>query len=87
MPVDTINKALPALPDSLNRLPALNNLEAIWDMLRRLLAAHAPSGGANLLPTKVLMCPCFAKNVSAFSSAFLLMNKYRPYFSKNGRPN
>ena len=46
---DMLNKALPALPDSLNRLPALNDLETIWDMLRRLLAAHAPSGGANLL--------------------------------------
>jgi putative aminopeptidase FrvX len=49
MPVDSLNKALPALPDGLNRLPALNDLETIWDMLRRLLAAHAPTGGANLL--------------------------------------
>jgi hypothetical protein len=32
MPVDILNKALPALPDGLNRLPALNDLETIWDM-------------------------------------------------------
>ena len=49
MPVEILNKALPALQDSLNRLPALNDLESIWELLRRLLSAHAPSGGANLL--------------------------------------
>jgi hypothetical protein len=48
MPVATLNKALPALPDGLNRLTALNDLKIIWDMLRRLPAARAPSGGANL---------------------------------------
>lgn len=49
MPVEILNKALPALQENLNRHAALNDLETIWDMLRRLLSAHAPTGGANLL--------------------------------------
>lgn len=49
MPVEVLNRALPSLPESLAQVPALNDLESIWEMLRRLLAAHAPTGGANLL--------------------------------------
>jgi putative aminopeptidase FrvX len=49
MSIEILNNALPALPERLKQLPALNDPEPLWDMLRRLLAAHAPSGGANLL--------------------------------------
>jgi len=48
MPLHAIATALPALHEGLNRLPALADPDRLWAMLRRLLAAHAPSGGANL---------------------------------------
>ncbi|MCZ7538955.1 MAG: hypothetical protein M5U29_03365 [Anaerolineae bacterium] len=48
MPLHAIATAAPGLGDSLNRLPALADPDPLWDMLRRLMAAHAPSGGANL---------------------------------------
>jgi putative aminopeptidase FrvX len=49
MPVEMLNKALPQLRQTLTELPAANDAELVWEMLRRLLLAHAPSGGANLL--------------------------------------
>lgn len=49
MPVDILNQALPALQENLKQQPAVNKTEPLWDMLKRLLAAHAPTGGANLL--------------------------------------
>ena len=49
MPLTLLNTALPDLSQRLNELPAVNDLDALWPMLRRLLLAHAPSGGANLL--------------------------------------
>lgn len=49
MPLQTLIGALPALYKTLNDLPAVNNRDVLWDMLRRLLVANAPSGGANLL--------------------------------------
>lgn len=44
-----LNKTLPQLQEKLAALPALSNNDVLWRMLERLLVAHAPSGGANLL--------------------------------------
>lgn len=49
MPIDILNQALPALSESLKQQPAVNEVGPLWEMLKRLLAAHAPAGGANLL--------------------------------------
>lgn len=49
MPFETLNRALPLLQTSLTEQPAINDLDALWELLQRLLVAHAPSGGANLL--------------------------------------
>ncbi len=48
MPFTLLNTALPGLAQYLNDSPAVNDLDTLWAMLRRLLLAHAPSGGANL---------------------------------------
>ena len=48
MPYHAIATAMPGLEEGLKQLPALADPDRLWDMLRRLLAAHAPSGGANL---------------------------------------
>jgi putative aminopeptidase FrvX len=47
--VDLLTAALPALQDRLAQLPAVNYTDPLWEMLKRLLLAHAPSSGANLL--------------------------------------
>lgn len=47
--LETLLAALPALHDSLTEQPAIAYTDPLWDHLRRLLVAHAPSGGANLL--------------------------------------
>jgi len=49
MPVDVLNQALPGLSESLAKQAAINQAEPLWDLLKRLLTAHAPTGGANLL--------------------------------------
>jgi len=49
MPFHAITAAFPALGESLSGLPAVTYTDPLWDMLQRLLVAHAPSGGANLL--------------------------------------
>jgi putative aminopeptidase FrvX len=49
MPIEILNQALPAVADSLKQQPAVNEITPLWEMLKRLLAAHAPSSGANLL--------------------------------------
>jgi len=48
MPYDALCRAVPDLPAALDDLAALHDDEAIWPLLRRLLEAPAPSGGANL---------------------------------------
>ncbi len=49
MPVEMINAGLPALHDSLAQCREVNYTDPLWEMLKRLLLAHAPSSGANLL--------------------------------------
>jgi hypothetical protein len=49
MLIEQLNAALPALPERLVQMPAVNYSDPLWAMLERLLVAHAPSGGANLL--------------------------------------
>lgn len=49
MPFDSLNRHLPTLQNTLAEFPAVNYLGPLWDLLYRLLVAHAPSGGANLL--------------------------------------
>ena len=49
MLLSNINKQLPDLQKSLANLPAVNYIDPLWNMMRRLLLAHAPSSGANLL--------------------------------------
>jgi putative aminopeptidase FrvX len=49
MPVDVLNHALPGLSESLAQQLTVNKPEPLWDLLKRLLTAHAPTGGANLL--------------------------------------
>ena len=48
-PIDYLTRALPALQERLAQHPAVNFSEPLWLMLKRLLMANAPSGGANLL--------------------------------------
>ncbi len=48
MPYDALLHIVPGFPAALGDLPALRSDEAAWPLLRRLLEAHAPSGGANL---------------------------------------
>lgn len=48
MPFDALTQAVPALDRALASLPPLQADGAVWPLLRRLLAAPAPSGGANL---------------------------------------
>jgi putative aminopeptidase FrvX len=45
---DVLNDAVP-IQEALVDLPAVNFSDPLWEMLKRLLVAHAPSGGANLL--------------------------------------
>jgi putative aminopeptidase FrvX len=49
MPLTTLAETLPGLEENLKRLSAVNQADPLWQLLRRLLLAHAPSGGANLL--------------------------------------
>jgi putative aminopeptidase FrvX len=49
MPVDILDNALPDLRSRLIEFFTIIDRDALWVMLRRLLLAHAPSGGANLL--------------------------------------
>ncbi|MCD4684846.1 MAG: hypothetical protein K8S97_02785 [Anaerolineae bacterium] len=49
MPLTPLTKALPQLQEKLTALLALSDSAVLWRMLERLLVAHAPSGGANLL--------------------------------------
>jgi putative aminopeptidase FrvX len=49
MPLQALDNTLPALLTGLSDHPALTGSGTLWPMLRRLLVAHAPSGGANLL--------------------------------------
>jgi putative aminopeptidase FrvX len=49
MLIEQLNTALPALHERLVQMPAVNYSDPLWTMLERLLVAHAPSGGANLL--------------------------------------
>ena len=49
MPVDLINAGMPALHDRLAQFREVNYTDPLWEMLKRLLLAHAPSSGANLL--------------------------------------
>lgn len=48
MPYDALRRAVPNLPAALEDFSALRDDDALWPLLRRLLDAHAPSGGANL---------------------------------------
>ena len=48
MPYDALCRAVPEFPAALDDLTALHDDAAIWPLLRRLLEAPAPSGGANL---------------------------------------
>lgn len=49
MPLQALREAHPALTTCFDTIPALTDADALWEMLRRLLVAHAPSSGANLL--------------------------------------
>lgn len=48
MPFDALTRTVPALARALADLPPLQADDVVWPLLRRLLAAPAPSGGANL---------------------------------------
>jgi hypothetical protein len=48
MLLDSLHKALPGLNSTLGGHPVVNNVERTWAYLRRMLLAHAPSGGSNL---------------------------------------
>lgn len=48
MPYDALRRAVPGLPAALDDLPPLRDDDALWPLLRRLLVANAPSGGAAL---------------------------------------
>lgn len=48
MPYDALRRAAPELPAALDDLPALDGDDALWPLLRRVLDAPAPSGGAGL---------------------------------------
>ncbi|MCC7446612.1 MAG: hypothetical protein IT324_04310 [Anaerolineae bacterium] len=46
--LQSIQHAVPGLTEALHTTPLVNESGFIWDYLRRLLLAHAPSGGCNL---------------------------------------
>jgi putative aminopeptidase FrvX len=48
MLLDILQQTLPAIPNTLTSHPVVNNSDQIWAYLRRLLLAHAPSGGSYL---------------------------------------
>jgi putative aminopeptidase FrvX len=48
MLLDSLQGTLPEIPNALNSHPVLNSTDKIWAYLRRLLLAHAPSGGSCL---------------------------------------
>ena len=48
MIIERIDRTVPALRDALRTLPPLQDMDALWPLLERLLNAHAPSGGAAL---------------------------------------
>jgi hypothetical protein len=77
MPFKTLHEALPALQNSLDDLPALHDSEQVWDMLRRLLVAHAPSGGANLLGG-------IGDEITVLADALGLRDRVKPYLGTTG---
>ncbi len=48
-PYKALNNALPQLEEHLTQFEPVNFTGPLWAMLERLLVAHAPSGGANLI--------------------------------------
>jgi putative aminopeptidase FrvX len=48
MLLDTLQQSLSAIPNTLQSHPVVNSSDQLWDYLRRLLLAHAPSGGSCL---------------------------------------
>jgi putative aminopeptidase FrvX len=77
MPFQALNRTLPGLSDYLKNLSALNNSEELWQALRRLLLAHAPSGGANLLGG-------IGDDIAVLADGLGLRDRTRTHFGSTG---
>lgn len=77
MPLKTLTKALPALHETLANHPIVNYTDPLWEMLHRLLVAHAPSGGANLLGG-------IGDDIAVLADRLDLGSHVRPQFGNTG---
>jgi putative aminopeptidase FrvX len=77
MPVSALTDALPELHNALADQPAVNYLDPLWEMLRRLLLAHAPSGGANLLGG-------IGDDIAVLADELGLRDRVKPYLGSTG---
>ncbi|MBN1201871.1 MAG: hypothetical protein JXJ20_08455 [Anaerolineae bacterium] len=77
MPLQVLNNALPGLQRSLNQLEAVNDADALWNLLARLLVAHAPTGGANLLGG-------IGDDIAIIADGLGLRDRVKPYLGSTG---
>ncbi|MBN1680230.1 MAG: hypothetical protein JW966_08050 [Anaerolineae bacterium] len=77
MPLDAIVNALPDLHTRLSQLPPVNFTDPLWTLLNRLLVAHAPSGGANLLGG-------IGDDISVIADQLDLRDRVKPYLGSSG---
>jgi len=77
MPFNAVNHAVPVLSDQLTRFFAHTTREVQWRLLERLLLAHAPSGGANLLGG-------IGDDIASLADELGLRDRVIPYLGSTG---
>lgn len=75
--LDVLYEAVPALNSALEDHLLVNNQEVLWNALRSLLLAHAPSGGCNL-PGAIL------DGITLLVQEFGLKDRFIPYIGSTG---
>ncbi len=75
--LQSIQPVIPGLNEALQTSPIVNDSGLIWDYLRRLLLAHAPSGGCNL-PGAI------QDEITAMAQALGLADRYIPRIGSTG---